>query len=224
MSTLSTLVSYTLICVHCLLTRPPYDQLPSEFLDLAEIVTNNSIYQYMHCIPLFSFLIVRVLSLLMHALQSFQNLMYLLYRHCQPLWITVTSNDLFKLFWCSHICKELLQKVAIEETKSSDVCITAASGTTWCSESANILISLSWKQGHQICNLVCVTPPTPWRTPARFLCNAVRCSESWSSRTSTMTPIRPEEVKKICFSSNAALFDESEELSDPLYGVRTISR
>lgn len=30
-----------------------------------------------------------------------------------------------------------------------------------------------------------------------------------------MTPIRPEEVKKTCFASNAVLLDESDEASDP---------
>lgn len=50
---------------------------------------------------------------------------------------------------------------------------------------------------------------------AIFLCNAVKCNESWSSVISTTTPIRPEEVKKICLASSGISLEMSGEVNVP---------
>lgn len=57
-------------------------------------------------------------------------------------------------------------------------------------------------------------PPVPVITLAIFLSKALRCNES-SSPTSTITPIRPEEVKKSCFGKRLIPVDISAAAREP---------
>lgn len=52
-----------------------------------------------------------------------------------------------------------------------------------------------------------------------FLCTAVMCIESPGS-ISTMTPMRPEEVKNTCLGASVPSCDTSEEVNEPAKAIR----
>jgi hypothetical protein len=110
---------------------------------LSETMVFIIVHTYLHSLPisLFNLFIVYVVSLSMHALQIFQDLLYLLDRQCQFFRFTVASNNFLQQPWGSYMRKELLQEVTIKETERSNICIAATSSVMWRSESANKSIS-----------------------------------------------------------------------------------